>query len=142
MIEYIIYSLFFIYIIAVAFIDIKTMKIPNKFNLIGFIIGLLSLCFNSFISFQSALLGMLFGFFTLLIITIITGGGFGAGDIKYISVIGLFMGLRYTFYILLLAAWLHTIYLLLRKKKSGAFGPALSIGSFVCTIILFISQYK
>lgn len=139
MMKYIIYGFFIMFLIIISYIDLKTMKIPNKYNIIGMIVGLSTLYFNPFISWKSGLIGMILSFLILLIATVLTDGGFGAGDIKFVAVIGLFTGVYHSFYIILAAIWLQTIYLLISRKKSGPLGPMLSICSLIAVAMFFKS---
>lgn len=122
MMKFIIYGFFSIFLVFVAYIDKKTMNIPNKLNLLGFVVGIATIYFNPLLSWQQALLGAISGFSIMLLVSIITKGGFGAGDIKLGAVIGLFVGVFYTFYILFVAGWLQLIYQKFAKQKVAPFG--------------------
>lgn len=58
---------------------------------------------------------------------------FGGGDIKYLAVIGAWLGVEKLVYVILAACLLFGIYALVRRRRAGAFGPALAaaaIGMF------------
>lgn len=110
--------------------------------MIGLVFGLFSLFFNPFLSWKSCILGMMLGFSTLLVATILTNGGFGGGDIKFAGVIGLFLGFKYMFLVLVVSAWINTSYLIIAKKNHGPFGPALSLSSLFFTISIIYPAFS
>lgn len=84
------YILVFILVVALLY-DIISHRIPNYLILFGFIVGVLLQGFilgiNGIIV---GFIGMLIGFAILLPMYVL--GGTGAGDVKLMSVIGLFLG--------------------------------------------------
>lgn len=60
---------------------------------------------------------------------------FGGGDIKYLSVIGAWLGLENLLHVILFACIIFAIYAVIFRKRVGAFGPALVAASLV--VLLF-----
>jgi leader peptidase (prepilin peptidase)/N-methyltransferase len=84
----------------------------------------------------SCLLGGLVGFVIFLLLSIITRGGMGEGDVKMVGLIGLIVGYPLVFVPILLAivlggivALLLILFKLKSRKQSIAFGPFLAIGA-------------
>lgn len=81
----------FLLLLIASYFDIKHMKIPNKLNLTFFIIRLL-LCFVIGIEVGN-LYGMIAGFLLLLIPAMIKNKPMG-GDIKLMTVLGFYIGVK------------------------------------------------
>lgn len=132
---YVIYGLFLLYLLLVGVIDYRTGLIPNKLNGAALVVGVISLKVNSLITWKNSLAGMMLGFCVMSILTLaliyFKAGMFGAGDIKAFAVIGLYMGIYHTFYIIFFAILIQNIYMAMTKKKDAVFGPIIS----VCSII-------
>ncbi len=54
---------------------------------------------------------------------------FGGGDVKYLSVVGAWLGMEKMIYVLLAACVLFAVYAIVRRKRFGAFGPALVLSA-------------
>lgn len=85
----------------------------------------------------SLLVGALAGGVPLLLIHILSRGGIGGGDIKLMTVVGLWLGWREALLTLLLASWVGGLFamaLLLsgrgKRKDMIPFGPFLSFGAW------------
>jgi len=122
-------------LIIVAMIDIDTMEIYDRFQVIILILAIITL----FIS-PLPILDHFIGFFIIslpfYIIAYLTGG-IGGGDIKLIAIAGLLLGFKSTlvaFFIASILGGSMAIYLLLTKQKDRksliAFGPYLCIGIY------------
>jgi leader peptidase (prepilin peptidase)/N-methyltransferase len=123
-------------LIVVSFIDIEHQIIPNKLIIFTLVIGIIFLPISS-ISFMNALIGMILGGGTLLLLAL-APGVLGGGDIKLMFVLGIFLGARGVLFALFLAfviASIISILLLIFKIKKRKdyipFGPFLAIGSFI-----------
>lgn len=62
---------------------------------------------------------------------------FGGGDIKLLTAIGAWLGVEGVIYTILLSCLVFGIYSLVRKQKSGAFGPALAVSAIAMMLYLF-----
>lgn len=76
-----------------SYLDIRYRRIPNKFLLFLFIVGLTFLPFST--PYASYLLGFLFPALILFFLNLLFGHFIGGGDIKLTMCIGLYMGLYY-----------------------------------------------
>ena len=121
--------------VAISFIDLETMTIPDGLLIAFFIITM----FMCFLHPEVAILDRIIGFFSIsvfmIIVNRIVADSFGGGDIKFIAVAGLLLGYKATLlaaFISIILAGMYASYLLITKKaKTGAhiaFGPYLAIG--------------
>ncbi len=112
-----------------AWLDWRVKKIPNTIILILIIMRLVFiLCEMLFahydwkVTILSSIVGMIVAGIVLIICRIISKGGIGAGDIKLMSVIGLYAGIvgfvNVMFYSMLLAAVVSIIMLLSKKAEA------------------------
>ena len=62
---------------------------------------------------------------------------FGGGDIKLLAAIGAWLGFELLLYVIAAASVLMLIYTLLRRRKSVAFGPALSFAAIIVAFLFF-----
>lgn len=123
---------------AVAVTDCKTMRIPNRYNLLLALIGVVSIFTIPRISVTDRIAGMCVTSIPLWIITCIVPGAFGGGDIKLTGACGLFLGWRNSalaLFLAVMAGGLYGFYLLAVKHRSRktqfAFGPFLCFGMVV-----------
>ncbi|GKX32326.1 hypothetical protein SH1V18_48060 [Vallitalea longa] len=124
-------------IIIGSYVDYKYKVIPNKFVLISFVIGVISLILTRKLMIDN-IYGMVIGGMILLIIAIMPGGLMGGGDVKYMVLIGLFLGIEKTIFAICISFVLGSVIALIliifrfkKLKDTIAFGPILSIGSFI-----------
>ncbi|MGQ9513347.1 prepilin peptidase [Thermodesulfitimonas sp.] len=122
-------------LLAAAFIDAEHRIIPNRLVLWmaagAVVLGPLA----GDVGAASAVAGAVAVGCFLLLLSAVTGGGMGGGDIKFAAAAGLYLGLPGVMLGLFIGALLGTFYgatLIAIKKKSGRepvpFGPFLSLG--------------
>jgi len=92
--ESFVYMAFCSALIAVAFIDLDHMIIPDKISLPGIVVGLICAYFFLPITMQDSLLGLLVAGGSLFLLAVIVPGGMGGGDIKLMAMVGAFLGLK------------------------------------------------
>jgi len=135
--------------IVVTFIDLDHRIIPDRLNLLGVLLGLLTAALDPHLGVTGSLLGALGGFgifygFAWLYWSMTARSGLGGGDIKFLAVLGAFLGLTGVFTVILLSSVLGSALGLLlgwTQKKSGEtesvlkvalpYGPFLVIGALV-----------
>ncbi|MEN0587686.1 prepilin peptidase [Kurthia gibsonii] len=81
-----------------------------------------------------AILGAAFGFSLLLLLSILSKGGMGGGDIKLYFVLGLVLGLKLTFLSLFFAALIGLIVSIILRRGFGKtipFGPSIAVATFI-----------
>ena len=132
-------------IVVIAWIDIKTKKIPNRIliTLLGIRVVLIVLEMIRFSEYamvilMSSLLGMLIGFVMFIIPYFITRGGIGMGDVKMFAVIGCYVGsavvMPSALFTVLSSAIYSGVQLIRRKtqlKDEIALGPFILIGIII-----------
>ncbi|AEF17192.1 Prepilin peptidase [Thermoanaerobacterium xylanolyticum LX-11] len=125
-------------LIVITFIDMEHKIIPNKVILIGLIAGAAFrvLMFNY--GLWDYIVGFLIGGGVLLLISLLSGGGMGGGDIKLMAMIGLFIGWKLTISTLFLAVVLGAIggiamilFKIKTRKDYIPFGPYISIACLI-----------
>lgn len=137
--------------IAIAFIDIEHYLIPNAIIYPLLVLGLCCNFFALFISFGNALLGVLLGFSFLWSIQhlykFFTGKeGIGFGDLKFLAMLGAWLGWKILPFIILLASLSGSvlgIILILQKRATRntamPFGAFLSLSGY---IVLLAFSYR
>lgn len=127
----------------IAYVDYKTMKIPDKLNLAIGVCGLVSCIQNTDITMTDRIIGIFAVSVPMYILCMIIPHAFGGGDIKLTAVMGFYLGWRRTLagaYLSFLIGGVQAICLLITKRirKDGnshmAFGPALCLGMWVAMI--------
>lgn len=138
-IELVFSLLFTSVLIVIAFIDLDTMIIYDRFHIMILILGVLEalLLKKNFLHLiiASFLISLPF-----LIIAIVTGG-MGGGDIKLMFVSGFYLGITkilVAFVISVVLGGTYAVYTLIRKKHSRKdaipFGPFLCVGLYVAML--------
>lgn len=123
--------------VVVTFIDMEFMIIPDSLILVGLLLGGLYTIFVWRSPIQP-LLGMVTGSGLLFSIAFLWKGGMGEGDVKYMGVLGIYLGFKLTILSLFLSFLLGAvigIVLILSGKKGRRdmipFGPFLSAAAFI-----------
>ncbi|GLI53332.1 prepilin peptidase [Thermodesulfovibrio yellowstonii] len=142
---YLLFILIFISaMIVVSFIDLDFQIIPDQISIplifIGFIFSLFSHGYTGFVSdFKESLLGIVVGGGSLLIVSIISKGGMGGGDIKLNAAVGAFLGWKAALLTIFIGSLAGSIVGIIIFKKTGnrkiPFGPFLSIGALICLFL-------
>jgi leader peptidase (prepilin peptidase) / N-methyltransferase len=124
--------------IIITVSDIKYMLIPDKILLFFAGIFLLERIFIPLSPWWDSLLGATIGFTLLLVISIVSKGGMGGGDIKLYALIGFVLGTKLVlmslFIATLLGALIGMIGIglgLVERKKPIPFGPFIAVGTLI-----------
>ncbi|MDR2589961.1 MAG: A24 family peptidase [Oscillospiraceae bacterium] len=150
MIDVILKSMLIIFGIIAVVIDIKSRKIPNLLILLMLCGWALIIIIQVFISieiavifFSESLLGFVIGGGVSLLVYIISKKGLGGGDVKFLAVAGLYLGIYGILPAMLIGsilAGLTGIGLILikkiKKKDSIPLAPFLCIGIIATVVIL------
>ncbi len=128
-------------LLVAALIDLEFQIIPNRVNLVGFVLGAVWLVVFQPITISAAVFGAMFYGGVLLLTAVVSRGGMGGGDIKLAFVIGLFLGIELSIVAFLGAVFLGAfagialILLKLRGRKDYmAFGPFMAVGGIVAVL--------
>ena len=126
------------FIIVIAFIDWEHHLIFNNVLiwLAGF--GVAINLFIGKIGLMEMLLAGLFGGGVFLLLALISKGGFGGGDVKFMAALGIWLGLKYTllafFLTFLLGGFGAAVLLALKikgRKDNIAYGPYIAVAAFL-----------
>lgn len=140
------YMIFISLLLIVAIIDYKKGIIPNVLILFGLIFGMvynisIVITTYSFDRLKEGIIGFLVGTAIIFIIILVSRGGMGAGDLKLMGVIGLFLGYKgviLTIFLGVLLGGIFAIIILIAKlkerKSTIPFGPFLCMGAFIALI--------
>ncbi len=136
-------------LIAITFIDLDHRIIPDRLNLIGGVLGLVTAGLNPELGWTGAWLGSLGGFglfygFAWLYWKVTGRSGLGGGDIKFLAMLGAFLGFHGVFIVIFLSSILGSVVGLLLgwiQTRSGEsesvlktalpYGPFLVVGALV-----------
>ena len=135
-------SVLFLLLLIVAFIDMKTMRIPDFCNGMILILGIVALPILGPLGFSSRIWGLLAVSVPMLLFTGLVPRAFGGGDIKLMAAAGFLLGWRLNlaaFFTGLFSGGIYGSFLLLLgkagRKDSIALGPFLCLG--IALAILF-----
>lgn len=139
LVEFIIFSLFTLVLIAITYVDFKIYEIPIIFNIIICILGI----FNGIMNLSDWKMYVI-GFFAMslpiyLLIQVTGGRAMGGGDAKLLATAGLLLGWKLIilsfFLACILGAIIHSIRIKLSNESHElAFGPYLALGMFISLI--------
>lgn len=144
--EFIFHNILFSLLLVVSLIDIKYYIIPNKQILFLFFIAFIYKLLNfsslgGIIHIYTSIISMILTCLFFSVLSIISHGGFGGGDIKLFSVLGFILGykkiLLNVFISFLIGGIFSVLLILLDIKSKGdiiPFGPFINIGFFITLI--------
>lgn len=128
-------------LIVISMIDLKYQIIPNRLIILGFISSFLfqlPLFIKDISLLVKSITGLLLGGGIFLLISIITKGAMGGGDIKLMGVLGFWLGWKWILFVMFLSFFLGaiiSILLLLLKIKGRKdmipFGPFIGIATLM-----------
>lgn len=132
-------NLLFIVLANITFIDFKYLEIPDTYNFIVLILGILNVVFMGNLSFM--ITGII-SFVLFFMISVFSGGALGGGDIKLSLGLGMFFilsqYLTFIMYTFGVGAILAFGLLLLKKRKKEdqiPFGPFMAIGAVIAVLL-------
>lgn len=128
-------------LIAIAFIDLDTMTIPNGLILVLIFPVVCSLFFTEQPYFLSRIISVFLLSIPMFLLTLAVPDCFGGGDIKLIAVCGFMLGWQNTLlagFIAIILGGTQGVILMIRdknnRKEHFAFGPYLCIGCFIALL--------
>lgn len=132
--------LLFPFLIAVSAIDIEVRKIPNRLLSPVLVAAVFLMLITNFERWLELLIAAFASASLLLLISLASRGGMGMGDVKFIFVLGIFLG-KFVFEALALAVLLgglvSIVLLAVRlktRKQAIPFGPYLAVGGSVSAL--------
>ena len=129
-----IYAITLATLVVITVIDVRHQIIPDRITLPGIVFGLIAGIYLN--GLRPTLIGLFLGSSLFYILTVVSRGGMGGGDIKFIAAAGALLGWKKTLLVIFLGAFLGTVYsfpLLMAGKKNRKslipFGPFLAAGT-------------
>jgi leader peptidase (prepilin peptidase)/N-methyltransferase len=124
--------------LAVAVVDLKSMIIPNRLVIFGIISGLLLGFLRGRPDWLEMALGCVTGGGILLLVSFVSRGGMGMGDVKLGAVLGIYLGWPWVLTAIFLAAFAGAVTgaLLIASRRGTRqlkipFGPFLALGTVI-----------
>lgn len=135
--------LFFIWsLLLLTEIDYRMYLLPDILTIPLLIIGsVYAVLAGGWVSPAESSLGALAGYFLPVVASLFLvwkdKDMFGGGDIKLLAAIGAWFGPEKLIYTILTAVAVFGVYALLKRQRSGAFGPAIAVGAFIIAFYFF-----
>ena len=133
----------FIWALVLLFeIDYKTMLLPDVVTVPLLIGGFVFASFyGAWIASTESAIGAVIGYVLPVVAALFVvwkhSDAFGGGDIKLLSAVGAWLGGELVIYVIILAAVLFSVYALIMRKRSGAFGPAIAVAAIIVAFYFF-----
>lgn len=126
--------LFFITVSGIiSYIDVKKGLILDKIMFPSFVVLLVLKYYEHTLAFENLIAIVIV--LIIFVIPIILNMAFGGGDLRYGAFAALFLGLELIGYFIMLSGVIHVILLIVMKKKSFPFAPAMSLGALGAYLI-------
>jgi len=123
-------------LVIITVVDIKHQIIPDVITLPGLALGLAAGSYS--IGYANSFMGFLLGCGLFYLLAILSNGGMGGGDIKYIAAVGAFVGWQKVLLIIFIGAVLGTFVGLFQigfqkktRKNIIPFGPLLAVATLI-----------
>lgn len=135
--------LFFIWsLLLLTEIDYRMYLLPDILTIPLLLIGFVySVWVGVWITPPESAVGALLGYFIPVIASLFLvwkdKDMFGGGDIKLLSAIGAWIGLERLMYVILTAVVIFGLYALIKRQRSGAFGPAIAMAAIIIAFYFF-----
>ena len=134
--DFLVYAVVAPALVIITAIDIEHQIIPDVITLPGIALGLVVGTYT--IGYTDSLLGFFVGGGLFYLLAVLSNGGMGGGDIKYISAAGAFLGWQKVLLVIFIGALLGSVvgvFQIAVQKKSRKtlipFGPFLAAGTLI-----------
>jgi len=134
--DFLIYTMVAPALVIITALDIEHQIIPDVITLPGIALGLLAGSYS--IGYIDSILGCFLGGGLFYLLAVLSNGGMGGGDIKYIAAAGALVGWEKVLLIIFIGAFLGSIVsifqMALQKKSRKSlipFGPFLSVATLI-----------
>lgn len=140
--QFIVGAAFYSLLLVMTVIDLEHMVLPDKINAVGTAAGILFAALAwSEITVWQAVIGAIVGYGVVWFIHLLSRGGMGMGDAKFLAMVGTFMGFPAVLYTLFAASVtglaIGGLLILMGRHRRGAplpFGPFLAVGAFIAWV--------
>ncbi len=116
-------------------IDKRVMLLPDVLTVPLLLFGFAFACFSDMIPPEQSAIGALFGYFIPVIssclVSFFKKDTIGGGDIKILAGLGAWLGLQYLGLAILISFVFFTIGAIIRKNRTGPYGPAIITASII-----------
>ncbi len=139
--EHIAWYLFFFWsLFLLSEIDARMYLLPDVLTIPLLILGFAYAVFVSvWVGSGESVIGAIGGYFLPLIASLFVvwkhQNAFGGGDVKLLAAIGAWFGLEKLLYVIILSTVLFFIYALVKRRREGAYGPAISAAAIVVAFL-------
>ncbi len=123
--------IFSICLLIVSVLDLRYGMIFDKFLVSMLILAVIFSIAGLSVPIRFGIPAAIFGLLLLLLIRSVSNGGIGGGDVKFVFVLGLWLGMRGLLVALFLAFILGTIFSLVLAMKFRSFKIAIPFGPFL-----------
>lgn len=145
---FVIYFIFTAALLAVIFIDFRHKIIPDAITLPGIALGFILSFVNPLVSWQDSGLGILLGGGSLYLVALgyfflTRREGMGGGDIKFLGMIGAFLGWQSLPFVIFASSLLGTIIgigAMVKQKRGGK--TVIPYGPFLALAALFLLFFR
>ena len=134
--DFLVYFLVAPALVIITAVDIKHQIIPDIITLPGLALGLVAGSYS--IGYVNSFMGFLLGCGLFYLVALLSYGGMGGGDIKYIAAAGAFVGWQKVLLIIFIGAVLGTcvgLFQIAAQKKTRKniipFGPLLAVATLI-----------
>ena len=129
-------------LLLLAEIDYRMFLLPDILTIPLLLCGVLVSAMGwGFVSPQESAFGAFIGYFFPVIVSLLfvwkNKDAFGGGDIKLLSAIGAWLGPDNLLYVIIVSCLLFMVYALIKRQKSGAYGPALALAGIIVAFYFF-----
>lgn len=132
-------------LVAITFIDLEFRIIPDRLNLVGLLIGLATSWATPEMGWKASIAGVAIGFLIFFLLGVVyerlTGrAGLGGGDVKYLAMIGAWIGPVGVFQTVFLSSILGSVIGIgwaLATKQKKALGASIPYGPFLVIATLW-----
>lgn len=135
--------LFFIWsLLLLTEIDYRMFLLPDILTIPLLLVGFIyAVWVGEWVNPPESAIGALLGYFIPVLASLFLvwkdKDMFGGGDIKLLSAIGAWIGLERLMYVILTAVVIFGIYALVKRQRSGAFGPAIAVAAIIIAFYFF-----
>lgn len=129
-------------LLLLAEIDYRTLVLPDILTvpllILGFVVSVFGVGFvGAEMSALGAAAGYLLPVAASLALVWKNKDAFGGGDIKLLAAVGAWLGIELLLYVILVSAAVFAIYAAVRRRRSGAFGPAIALSAIMIALYFF-----